>query len=141
MNWMLYAVIAAVALAAADVFIKLAAGKLPNSLGTLLYGAVAFSVGLSWVVADRVRGNVEPVTAAGIVYALGVGVSFSAVTVALYAAFRAGADLSLMSPVVRLSGVIVASLCGLLIWSEPVTPRYAAGLLLTVAGLYLIVSR
>lgn len=141
MNWMLYATIAAAALAAADVFVKLAAGKLPNSLGTLLYGAVAFSVGLVWFVADRMRGHVEPTTTAGIVYALGVGASFSTVAVTLYAAFRAGADLSLMAPVVRLSGVLVASVCGVLIWNEAFTARYALGLGLTVAGVYLIVSR
>ena len=50
MSWMFYAVVAAAALAAADVFVKLASGKLPNSLGTLLYGAVAFAVGLTTIV-------------------------------------------------------------------------------------------
>ena len=41
MRWMIYA---AAALAAADVFVKMAAGKLPNSLGTLIYGAVALGL-------------------------------------------------------------------------------------------------
>jgi uncharacterized membrane protein len=36
MSWMFYAAVAAVSLAAADVFMKLAAGKVPNSLGTLI---------------------------------------------------------------------------------------------------------
>ena len=141
MRWILYATIAAAALAAADVFVKLAAGKLPNSLGTLIYGAVAFGVGLTWFLADRARGGLERASAAGIVYALGVGVAFSAVAIALYGAFRAGAPLSVASPLVRLSGLIVASLCGVLIWNEPVTPRYVIGLSLAVAGVYLIVTR
>src|SRR5918995_1182465 len=125
MSWMFYAAVAAVSLAAADVFLKMAAGKVPNSLGTLIYGTVAFGVGLTWFVIDRARGVVERSSTAGIVYALGVGVAFSAVAVALYGAFRAGAPLSITSPLVRLSGRVVASLCGLLIWNEPVTPRYA----------------
>jgi drug/metabolite transporter (DMT)-like permease len=141
MSWILYATIAAAALAAADVLVKVAAGKLPNSLATLLYGAVAFGVGLSWYVADRLRGNVEHASTAGIVSALGVGAAFSAVAVALYGAFRAGAPLSVTSPLVRLSGVIVASLFGVLLWNEPLTPRYVAGLGLAVAGVYLIVTR
>jgi uncharacterized membrane protein len=141
MSWIWYATVAAVALAAADVFVKLAAGKLPSSLGTLLYGGVAFGVGLSWFIADRARGRVEQASAAGIVYALGVGLSFSIVAVALYVAFRAGAPLSTVSPLVRLSGLLAASVCGLLFWNEPVTPRYILGLGLSVAGVYLIVTR
>jgi uncharacterized membrane protein len=141
MSWMFYAAAAAAALAAADVFVKMAAGKLPNSLGTLIYGAVAFGVGLTWFLADRARGGLEHASTAGIVYALGVGVAFSAVAVALYGAFRAGAPLSVISPLVRLSGLIVSSLCGVLIWNEPVTPRYLLGLCLAITGVCLIVTR
>ena len=141
MRWMFYAATAAAALAAADVFVKLAAGKLPNSLGTLLYGTVAFGVGLTWFLADRARGGLEHESVAGVVYALGVGVAFSAVTVALYGAFSAGAPLSVTSPLVRLSGLIAASLFGLLIWNEPFTPRYVLGLSLAIAGVYLIVTK
>lgn len=140
-SWILYAAVAAAALAAADVFVKLASGKLPNSLATLLYGAMAFAVGLTWFVADRARGSTEQSSAAGVAYALAVGVSFSTVAVALYGAFRAGAPLSVTSPLVRLSGVIVASVCGVLIWKEPVTPRYIIGVCFAVAGVYFIVTR
>lgn len=141
MSWMVYAGAAAAALAAADVFVKLAAGKLPNSLGTLIYGTVAFGVGLTWYLVDRVRGDLGPASASGVVYALGVGVAFSAVTIGLYGAFRAGAPLSLTSPLVRLSGLLVASLCGLLVWNEPLTPRYVLGLSLAGMGVYFIVTR
>jgi drug/metabolite transporter (DMT)-like permease len=141
MSWILYATIAAAALAAADVLVKVAAGKLPNSLATLFYGAVAFGVGLTWYVADRLRGNAEHASTAGIVSALGVGAAFSAVAVALYGAFRAGAPLSVTAPVVRLSGVIIAGMFGVFLWNEPVTPRYIAGVCLSVAGVYLIVTR
>ena len=141
MSWILYAGIAAAALAAADVFVKLAAGKVPNSLGSLLYGAMAFVVGLSWFMVDRSRGGLAPASTAGIGYALAVGVWFSIVTVGLYGAFQAGAPLSVLSPVVRLAGLIVASVCGLLIWNEPVTARYVLGLCLSAAGVYFIVTR
>jgi drug/metabolite transporter (DMT)-like permease len=100
-----------------------------------------FAVGLTWYLADRARGDLERASTAGIVYALGVGIAFSAVAVALYGAFRAGAPLSVTSPMVRLSGLLVAGLCGVLIWNEPVTPPYVLGLCLAVAGVYLIVTR
>lgn len=38
MSWMLYAAVAAGALAAADVLMTMAAGKVANSLGMLIYG-------------------------------------------------------------------------------------------------------
>lgn len=138
---MTYAVVAAVALAAADVFVKMSSGKVPNSLGVLLYGAVAFSVGLTWFLMDRARGLPLHASAGGIASALSVGMSFSLVTVGLYAAFDAGAPLSVTSPVVRLGGLLAAGVCGLLIWNEPLTPRYAAGLLLSTVGVYLIATR
>ena len=141
MSWIAYATIAAAALAAADVFVKLAAGKLPNSVAMLIYGGVAFGVGLAWFLADRDGGGFERASTSGILYALGVGLAFSAVAVALYGAFRAGAPLSVTSPLVRLSGLTVASVCGVLIWKEPVTFRYLLGLGLSVIGVYLIVTR
>jgi uncharacterized membrane protein len=141
MSWILYSTIAAAALAAADVFVKLAAGRLPNSLATLLYGGVAFAIGLSWYVADRLRGETERASTAGLVYAISVGASFSIVAVALYGAFRAGAPLSITAPVVRISGVLVASVFGVLLWSEPVTTRYVTGVCLAMLGVYLIVTR
>ena len=61
--------------------------------------------------------------------------------VTLYGAFQAGAPLSLISPAVRLSGLIVASVFGVFLWNEPVTPRYVIGLCLAVTGVYLIVRR
>jgi uncharacterized membrane protein len=141
MSWMFYAGVAAAALAAADVFVKMAAGKLPNSLGTLIYGAVAFAVGLTWFLVDRARGGLGQTSTTGVVYAVGVGIAFSAVTVGLYGAFRGGAPLSVTSPLVRLAGLIVASSFGVLIWNEPFTPRYVLGLCLAVAGVYFIVTR
>jgi drug/metabolite transporter (DMT)-like permease len=141
MGWMLYVAVAAVALAAADVFVKVSSGKLPSSLGVLLYGSVAFSVGLTWFLMDRANGLPIRASVAGVASAIAVGLSFSAVIVSMYAAFGAGAPLSVTSPLVRLGGLLVAGVCGLLIWNEPLTPRYAAGLLLSIAGVYLIATR
>lgn len=132
---------AALALAAADVFVKLAAGRLPDSLGMLLYGTVPFVTGLVWYGFDRARGVTQPVHGVAIGFALAVGVTFTLVTFALYAAFRHGAPISLVSPSVRLGGLLVASIVGVLLWNEPFTPRYAAGLALSGLGVYLILSR
>jgi len=141
MNWILYAAGAALALAAADVCVKLAAGRLPNSLGMLLYGSVAFATGLIWYGVDRVRGEPARVHLDGVLYALCVGVTFTLVTFGMYAAFRAGAPLSLASPLVRLGGLLAASVVGVMVWKEPVNARYVCGVVLAFAGLYLMMTR
>lgn len=140
-TWILYVVLAAAMLAAADVFLKLAAGAIPNSLGMLLYGSVAFLVGLTWFIADFRTIEFTKIPRAAVLSGLGVGLAFSTVTIAMYAAFRAGAPLSVASPVIRLGGLIVASACGALIWREPITIRYVLGIAMAVGGLYLLLHR
>lgn len=141
MNWIVYLSGAAIALAAADVFVKSAAGKLPDSLGMLLYGTVPFLTGLVWYAADRFRGSTHAVEPRAIGFAIGVGIMFTAVTFAMYAAFRHGAPLSLASPLVRLGGLLVASIVGFLVWREVITVRYCIGLALAGSGVYLIMTR
>lgn len=139
--WLIYAAITAFFLAAADCFIKLASGRISSSLGLLIYGACTFATGLGWVLMERFRGiplHAQPVA---YLYALGVGVSFSAVTVGLYATFGAGAPISLASPFVRLAGLVVASVVGLTLFNEPLTFRYLIGMAMVFGGLYLIITR
>jgi len=141
LGWIVYGAASAVALAAADIFIKLAAGRVSNSVGVLCYGSCTFSMGLAWFLWQRMNGVAQHAQPSGIFAAMGVGVSFCLVTVALYAMFEAGAPLSIASPLVRLGGLLVASVVGLLFWHEPLTPRYALGIILACSGVYLIVSR
>ncbi len=141
MNWIPYALLTALALAAADFCVKLASGKLSNSLALLLYGSCTFLSGLGWVLWQKLNGVPQHAQTPGVWAALGVGVSFSIVTVGLYATFGAGAPISLASPVIRLGGLLLAAIAGLVLLREPLTWRYAIGLALAVGGVYLIVTR
>ena len=141
MTWIPYALGAAIALAAADVCVKLAAGKLSNSLGLLLYGGCTFLTGLSWVLIDKARGIEIYAQTPGVLAALGVGISFSAVTIGLYITFGAGAPVSIASPFVRLGGLLIASFIGLALLQEPLSWRYVLGMVLAMSGVYLIITR
>lgn len=141
MDWLVYASATAVALATADVLIKLTAGKLSNSVALLLYGCCTFLAGVSWVLWERSQGGTLYAQPSGIVTGLGVGIAFSCVTVGLYATFGAGVPVSIGSPVIRLTGLLLASLAGILFLQEPVTWRYALGMLLVWGGIYLILTR
>ncbi len=141
MNWILYALGTALILAVADLFVKLAAGRLSNSVALLIFGSVTFLTALVWVGLQRLRGVPLFAQPNGVLAALGVGIAFTTVTIGLYVTFSAGAPISLASPLVRLAGLLAASLAGLVLFQEPLTWRYVLGMLFAISGVYLIVTR
>jgi drug/metabolite transporter (DMT)-like permease len=98
-------------------------------------------MGLGWFLWQRFNGVVHHAQAPAVLASAGVGVSFCLVTAALYATFAAGAPISLASPFIRLGGLLVASIAGMMLWGEPLTLRYAIGMLLACGGVYLIITR
>jgi uncharacterized membrane protein len=140
MRWLPYALICSVFLASADFFVKLASNKISSSMGMLVYGATTFTVGLTWVSYMKLTKQPLLITQQGLLYSLAVGIAFSAVTLLLYITF-ARVNVSVGSPTIRVLGILIASLLGILLLHEPFTWRYLFGLILTVAGVALIVFR
>jgi drug/metabolite transporter (DMT)-like permease len=140
MRWLPFAALAALALALADVLVKQSASRISPSLGMLYYSLATVVFSGSWVLYQRLTGQSVFATQAGIGYAIGVGVAFSAVTLLLYLTF-ARVEVSVGAPVIRLVGILIASLIGILLLREPVTWRYAAGMALAVIGVFLITTR
>ena len=140
MRWLPYALICAVFLATADFFIKFASSKISASMGMFIYGATTFAVGFVWVSYLKITGQPLLITQTGLLYSIAVGMAFSGVTILLYLAF-AHVSVSLGSPTIRVLGIVIASLFGILILGEPFTWRYALGVLLTIVGVALIVLR
>ena len=140
MRWIPYALICSVFLASADFFVKLASNKISSSMGMLVYGATTFTVGLTWVSYMKLTKQHLLITQQGLLYSLAVGIAFSAVTLLLYITF-ARVNVSVGSPTIRVLGILLASLLGILLLHEPFTWRYLLGLILTVAGVALIVFR
>ena len=141
MGWIKYALVTACALAAADLCVKIAAGRLSNSLAVLIYGSCTFSTGLAWVLWQWARGIPQHAQLSGVFASMGVGFAFSGVTLGLYVTFSAGAPISLGSPVIRFGGILLTSIAGLILLREPLTLRYVIGMLLVCSGMYLIITR
>jgi drug/metabolite transporter (DMT)-like permease len=139
-NWIVYAMCTALALAVADFLVKLTVNHLSNTIAMLLYGSCTFLFGLAWVLWQHIHHVPQYVRPLGILTGIGAGVAFSLATLGLYSTFGAGAPISLASPTVRLGGLILASLAGLLLLREPLTRRYVLGMLLAVSGVILIVT-
>ena len=140
MRWIPYALLCSIFLASADFFVKLASNKISSSMGMLVYGATTFTVGLTWVGYLKLTNQPLLITQQGLLYSLAVGIAFSGVTVLLYLTFSR-ISVSIGSPTIRVMGVLIASMFGILLLHEPFTWRYLFGLILTVAGVALIVFR
>jgi uncharacterized membrane protein len=140
MRWLPYALLCSIFLASADFFVKLASNKISASMGLLIYGATTFAVGLIWVSYLKLTKQPLFITQPGLLYSIAVGVAFGSVTILLYLTF-ARVSISLGSPTIRVMGILIASLLGILLLHEPFTWRYLIGLILTVAGVALIVFR
>ncbi len=141
MVWVYFALGTAIALATADLCVKLASGKLSNSIALLLTGACIFLAGTVWVLWERAQGMPQFAEPRGVLAAAGAGISFSLVTLGLYATFGTGAAISVVSPSIRLGGLLLASFAGLLFLREPLTLKYAIGMLLAGVGVCLIITR
>ena len=140
MRWFPYALICAIFLASADFFVKLASNKISSSMGMLVYGAITFVIGLIWVSYLKITKQPILITQPGLLYATAVGLAFGSVTILLYLTF-ARVNVSIGSPTIRVMGILLASMLGILLLHEPITWRYLIGLILTVAGVALIVFR
>jgi len=140
MRWIPYAAVCAVFLASADFFVKLASSRISSSLGAMVYGLTTLTAGLAWVLYERATGQPQFATPQVWGYAFLVGLAFSGVTFLLYITFTR-VEVSVGSPTIRLTAIVLASLLGILALREPVTWRYALGVVLAVAGVALIVVR
>jgi uncharacterized membrane protein len=140
MRWLPYALICSIFLALADFFVKLASNKISASLGMFIYGSTTFLISLVWIGYVKFTGQTLLITKPGLWYSLAVGVAFTGVTLLLYVTF-ARVSVSVGSPTIRVIGIVLASLLGILILHEPFTWRYFLGIILTVAGIALIVLR
>jgi len=140
LRWLPYALLCSVFLASADFFVKLASNKISSSMGMLIYGATTFVIGFIWVSYLKFTKQSLLITQPGLLYAIAVGVAFGGVTILLYLTF-AHVNVSIGSPTIRVIGILLASMLGILLLHEPFTWRYLIGLILTVAGVALIVFR
>ncbi|MDE3091651.1 MAG: hypothetical protein KGJ80_19950 [Chloroflexota bacterium] len=138
---LLYAVGAFVCLASADFFLKLSAGRISSSLGTLIYAITAVVPAAIWVATERLTKVPQQLTREGVFTSMAVGISFSLVVVFLSLTFANGADLSIASPTIRLIGIVLASALGILVLREQFSLRYAFGIILAFAGIFFIITR
>lgn len=127
-------------LALADFSVKEASGKISPSLGTLVYALTTVVVALVWVLWSRSQGPLSA-TNWGLIWSIATGVAFGTFTALLFTVFAAGVNLSIGTPVIRLGGIVLAAMLGVLVFRESANLRYVIGFALAVVGIILILTQ
>jgi drug/metabolite transporter (DMT)-like permease len=140
-TWILFPIGAALSLAAADFFLKLSSSRISSNLLALIYSLATLILPAILLAAARARGEEISSTREGLFFAILMGIAFSSVVIFLNLTFVSGVNLSVGTPVIRMAGIIIASLLGILVFGEGISWRYVFGFVLAVVGLFFIVTK
>ena len=139
-RWQLMATLVAILFGAHNLFIKRAAGRLPDSWGALILegsAALALLLGVA-LAATWERFPSWPTDRTAVAFVVTGGLCIAAGSILYFRVFRMGAPLAQAVPWVLTGWVVVVVLWGLLFEGEALKWRHAAGLCSAAAALWLL---
>ena len=136
--WFWYAVIAAVLYGAHQIFTKLAAGRIGEGLGGFVVEATAalsilVYLAFLWLISRWDQKS----TGEGIFYSVLTGICVGAGTIAFFLLFQKGGPLSSV-PAILAGGAAIMAIAGILFFNEAVSWLRLLGVMLAIAGLFLL---
>ncbi|HTL54087.1 MAG TPA: EamA family transporter [Candidatus Limnocylindrales bacterium] len=138
--WFLYAVVAAGLYGLHQIFTKMASDKIGDGLGGFVVEATAalsILVYLAWL---RFSGHWnQPSSPAGVGYSVLTGICVGAGTIAFFLLFQKGGPLSAV-PMVLAAGAALMAIAGIVFFKEPAAWPRLLGIVLALAGLFLLRS-
>lgn len=138
MNWLVIAVLTAIAFGFYNVFIKLSSGRIDQVLGAVVLQIVATVLGGGYALWLRLAGREMPVSWKGFSYAALAGIAVGLAEILTFVVFARGAPASLASPVIMGGSVLVAATAGVLLLRESLHLSQIGGIVLVVAGIALL---
>jgi transporter family protein len=137
-SWVWLAGLAAVLYGSHQVFTKLASGHIGSGVGGLVVEVTAAATILVWLIYARITGPwTQPVSLRGVAWSVATGLCVGAGTVVFFILFQRGAPLSAV-PAILAVGAALMAVVGMLMFREPLSTKRAIGVLLSIAGLYLL---
>src|SRR4051812_44416103 len=118
MNWLVFALTAALFMALYNVFIKLAAGSIHQVVGAVILQVVAALAGIIAIVFLKLKGTPLPVSQKGILFAVLAGVSVGLAEILSFYAFSDGTLASRGVPVIVGGTIMLATFIGLFLLRE-----------------------
>jgi transporter family protein len=136
--WFWYAVVAALLYGAHQIFTRLASESIGDGLGGLVVEGTAALTILLYLAWLRFGGRWEQKFSwVGFNYSALTGVCVGAGTVAFFLLFQKGGPLSVV-PAILAGGAAMMAIAGVVFFQEPVSWQRMLGVVLAIAGLFLL---
>jgi transporter family protein len=137
-SWFWYAVAAAVLYGAHQIFTRLAADRIGEGLGGFVVEATAALSILLYLAVLWVAGRWnQRFSVVGFNYSLLTGICVGAGTIAFFLLFQRGGPLSAV-PAILAGGAAIMAITGILFFREPPSWQRLLGIILAIAGLFLL---
>ncbi len=135
MNWVLYAIAAIGIVGVSDIFRKLASNLKDPFFTNLIFQISAFAIGISayLIFSRKIEYNTKD-----IIYALIGGGLISLFSLISFKALALGPGASVVMPVLRIGGVALVALLGVIILREKMNLNTILGLIFSAIGIYLL---
>jgi len=138
-TWIIASFITAFLFGSYNIFAKLAAGKLSDSLAAFILEFSAAMLVLIYIFFGRnLRNDLAAASSAGIFYAILGGLFIGAGSIFYFYVFRNEGALSIAGPIIFAGATLVMITAGIVIFKEKMDLIAIGGMLLTLAGITLL---
>jgi len=142
MAWLNFALLTVVFYSVFDLFVKLSSDKMNSYFNAFIINLVATVVLLFFVIYAYFTGEkLFDVKPGGWLFSILAGLAIGAASIFFVKMFATGTNLSVGVPLVRVGMVVIGSILGIVLLKEGFSPKYILGVLLALAGLFLVVTK
>jgi uncharacterized membrane protein len=142
MAWLNFALLTIVFYSLFDLFLKLSSDKMNTWFNAFIINLVATLVLLVFVVYTYFTGEkLFDVKPGGWLFSILAGLAIGGASIFFVKMFATGTNLSVGVPLVRIGMVVLGSLLGIFLLKEGVSVKYILGVILSLAGLFLVIAK
>lgn len=138
--WFIAALVAALAYGLHNIFTKIAAGHISDSLGAFLLEITATVCILLYIFFLVATDAKFEFTSRGIIFSIFAGVCVGLGTVLYFVIFSRGGELSIAGPLVLVGGVLLMAVAGIVFFKEEISLIKVLGIILGLISLWLLKS-
>lgn len=138
MNWLAIALLTAVFFGLYNFFIKVSSGNIHEILGAVILQAVALLLGCALLIYLKQTGDQFSFSSKGILYAVLAGLAVGVAEILTFMVFEKGIAVSIATPVIIGSSVVVSSVLGILFLRETISLIQLFALALIAGGIMLL---